>query len=86
MVFNFIHDHNVQPLSRKRHSSDADDPHPTKKRKQIQYDRDQAKKWMMDDWLGPILRFPEKSFECTFCIKYAMVDTIINHLAKRNSF
>ena len=40
----------------------------------------------MDDWLGPIPRFPDKSFERTFCIKRAMVDTIINHLAKHNSF
>ena len=30
MVHHFIHDHDVQPLSGKRHSSDADDPHPTK--------------------------------------------------------
>ena len=40
----------------------------------------------MDDWLGPIPRFPDKSFEHTFDIKRAMVDTIINHLTKRDSF
>ncbi len=39
----------------------------------------------MHDWLGPIPRFPDKSFEHTFCIKHAMVDNIINNLAKCNS-
>ena len=85
-VYNFIRDHDVRPLSQKRHSSDADDPHPTKKQKKIQYDREQAKKCMMDVWLGPIPRFPDKLFECTFCIKRAMVDTITNHLDKETSF
>jgi fatty-acid desaturase len=39
----------------------------------------------MDDWLGPIPRYPDKSFEHTFCIKWVMVDTIINHSAKCDS-
>ena len=33
IVYNFIRDHDVQPLPQKRHCSNADDPHPTKKRK-----------------------------------------------------
>ncbi len=86
MVYDFIREHDVQLLSGKRCSSDPDDPHPIKKRKQINYDRERAKKCAMDDWLGPIPRFPDKSFECTFCINRVMVDTIINHLAKRDSF
>ena len=85
-VYNFIRDHDVWPLSSKRHSSDADDPHPTKKRKQKQYARDQAKKCVMDDWLGPIPKLPDQLFECTFHIKHAMIDTIIKHLAKHDSF
>ena len=40
MGYNFICDHDVWPLSQKRHSSDADDPHPTKQWKQIQYNKD----------------------------------------------
>ena len=40
----------------------------------------------MDDWLGSIPRFPDKSFKHTFCIKRAMVDTIINHLAESDRF
>ncbi len=63
MVYNLTCDHDVWPLSWKRHSSDADDPHPTKMGKQIQYDREQANKCLMDDWLGPIPRFPDKLFE-----------------------
>ncbi len=86
MVYNFIHDHDVWPLSQKRHSSDADDRHPTKKWKQIQYNRDRAKKCMMDDWLGPIPMLPDNSFQCTCLIKRAMVDTIINHFAMCNRF
>jgi hypothetical protein len=60
MVRDVISEHDVQPLSRKRQSSGATDLHPTKKRKQIEYNREQAKKCMMDDWLGPIPRFPDK--------------------------
>ncbi len=86
MVYDFIREHDVQPLSAKTCSSDPDDAHPIKKRKLIHYDRERAKKCVMDDWLGPIPRFPDKSFECTFRIKRVMVDTIINHLAKRDSF
>ena len=86
MVRHVICDHDVQPLSGKRQSSNATDLHPTKKRKQIKYDKEQAKKCMMDDWLGSIPRFPDKSFKWTFHIKHAMVDTIINHLAKHDSF
>ena len=82
MVRHVIHDHDVQLLSGKRQSSGATDLHPTKKWKQIKYDRERAKKCVMDDWLGSIPRFPDKSFERTFRIKHAMVDTIINHLAK----
>ena len=60
MVYEFIRGHNVRPLLGKRCSSDPDDPHQTKKRKQISYDRERAKKCMMEDWLGPIPRFPDK--------------------------
>jgi hypothetical protein len=80
VVFSFICDHDVGLLSGKTRSSDPDDPHPAKKQKQINYDRERAKKCVTDDWLGPILRFPDKSFECTFCIKQEMVHTIMNHL------
>ena len=86
MVRHVIRDHDVQLLSGKRQSSGATDLHPTKKRKQIKYDREQAKKCMMDDWLGSIPRFPHKLFECTFRIKCAMLDTIINHMAKSDQF
>jgi hypothetical protein len=34
MVFNFIRDHDVEPLSGKRCSFDPEDPNPAKKRKQ----------------------------------------------------
>ena len=43
MVRHVIRDHDVQPLSGKRQSSGATDVHPTKKRKQIEYDRERAK-------------------------------------------
>jgi hypothetical protein len=69
MVYDFARKHDVQPLSGKRRSSDPDDPHPIKKRKHINYNRERAKKSVMDDWLGPIPRYPDKSFEHTFCIK-----------------
>lgn len=54
MVHKFICDHDVQLLMMKRHSSNANYPHPPKKRTQIKYDREHAKKCVMDDWLGPI--------------------------------
>jgi hypothetical protein len=72
MIYNFICDNCVWPLSRNRHSSNADDPHPTKKQKQTKDCRERAKKCMVDDWLGPIPRCPDKSFECTFGIKHAI--------------
>ena len=86
MVQHIIHDCDVRPLSGKRQSSDATDLCPPKKRKQIEYDREQAKKCVMDDWLGFIPKFPDKSFERTFHVKCSMVDTIINHLAKSDQF
>ena len=64
MVCNFIHDYDVQPLSWKRHSSNADDPHPIKKREQMKYDIERVKKCVMNDWLGPIPRCPHKLFNC----------------------
>jgi len=82
MVQHVIRDCDVWPLSGKRQSSDATDLCPPKKRKQIEYDREQAKKCVMGDWLGSNPRFPDKLFESTFCVKRSMVDTIINHLAK----
>ena len=68
MVHDFIYNHDVWPLSGKRHFSDHDNPHPKKKQTQINYDREQAKKCMMDDWLGPIPIFPDKSFEAPFVL------------------
>ena len=65
MVHDIISEHELKSLSGKRQSSDATDLHRTKKRKQIEYDREQAKKCVMGDWLGPIPRFPDKSFERT---------------------
>ncbi len=59
MVHHVIHDHDVLLLSGKRQSSDATDLHPPKKRKQIKYNSERAKKCMMDDWLGSIPRFPD---------------------------
>ena len=80
MEHHVIRDHDVQPLSGKRQSSDATDLHPPQKQKQIKHDSERAKKCAMDDWLVSIPMFPEKSFEQTFCINHTMVDTIINHL------
>ena len=39
-----------------------------------------------DDWMGPVPRFPDKSFERTFRITRSMVETLVTHLAKKHSF
>jgi hypothetical protein len=85
-VFTTIHDHNIASLSGKRLSSYFDDPKPRKKCKLVKYDRERARQCVMDDWLGPIPCFPDKTFERTFQNKHGMVDTIMNHLAKDDCF
>jgi hypothetical protein len=55
---------------------------PVEEAKLIKYNREQARKCIMDDWLGHVLRFPDKLFKHTFHLKCHMVDTILNHLAK----
>ena len=59
---------------------------PTKEAKLIEYDREHARKCVIDDWLDPIPRFPDKKFEGTFCLKHNIADTMINHLTKYDTF
>jgi hypothetical protein len=67
MVLRVIHDNGIRALSGKRskrgndHNADM-----SNKPKQIKYDHERARKCVQDDWMGPIPRFPDKSFEHTF--------------------
>ncbi len=56
------------------------------KRTHIKYDYNQAEDSVFSDWVGEVPQFSDKEFERTFRIKCRMVDTIINHLAKRDTF
>jgi hypothetical protein len=87
MVVQSIDDRNLPPLKGKRQRRiQNQDPPNTPKRTCIQYDYKHAEASVLSDWLGEVPCFPDKQFECTFRIKCHMVDTIINHLAKNDSF
>jgi hypothetical protein len=86
MVFDTIREHGIAPLSPKRQSSGLVDPNPQKKPKIIKYNREQVRKCIMDGRLGPVPRFPDKSFKCLFHLKCHIVDTILNNLDKYDLF
>ena len=87
MVVQSIDDRNLPPLTGKhRRRIQNQDPSNTPKRTRIQYDYKCAEASVLSDWLGEVPRFPDKQFERTFRIKCHMVDTIINHLAKKILF
>ena len=80
MVYDTIREHGIAPLSQKSQSSGLVDPNPQKKPMINKYDREQVRKCIMDGWLGPVPRFPDKSFKCLFHLKCHIVDTILNNL------
>lgn len=57
-----------------------------KKRKYVKYDRKRAYECVTSDWMAPIPRFDDKQFERTFRIRRSMVDYIIGHLAREDTF
>jgi len=88
MVLQTIEEYDSPPLTgrrRRRVSSSASMSIPIK-RPRIKYDYLRAEECVMADWVGDLPRFPDKQFERTFRIKPHMVDIIINHIARRNTF
>lgn len=57
-----------------------------KKRVTVSYNRARAQKAVTCDWMSPTPIFNDRQFERTFRIKRFMVDNIINHLVKHDSF
>ena len=87
MVDEFIHEENITTLNRNRGKRNANqDNAPTNKRQRVNYDHERACVCIQDDWMGPVPRFSDKSFEHTFRITRSMVKTLVTHLAKRDSF
>lgn len=83
MVLEAVDEHDLPPLTGKRtRASSAGQP----KRPRIKYDYQRAEQSVLSDWVGEVPRFPDKQFERTFRIKRHMVDTILNHLCRRNTF
>ena len=62
------------------------DPLNPPKRLRIQHDYIFTEDSVLSDWLGEVPHFPDKQFKRTFRIKHHMLDMIINHLAKKDSF
>ncbi len=90
MVDEFIRENNITSLSSKRKQKTANQGNnedtQTNKRQRVNYDHERARVCVQDDWMGPVPRFSDKSFERTFRITRSMVETLVNHLAKRDSF
>ena len=87
MVDEFIREENITTLNRNRGKRNANqDNAPTNKRQRVKYDHKRARVCMQDDWMGPVPRVSDKSFERTFRITRSMVETLVTHLAKRDSF
>ena len=81
LVMQTIEEHHLLQLTgKRRRPPPSDEP----KRPRIQYDYKRAE--VMSDWVGVAPRFPDMQFERTFRIKHHMVDSILNHLANRDSF
>lgn len=59
---------------------------PKKKRKTVRYDRERAKKCVMDDWIGPVPRFDDKQFVRFYSITKTMFEYTLQELAKLNRF
>eukprot|EP00804_Cyclotella_cryptica_P015099 CCRYP_000680-RA/>CCRYP_000680-RA protein AED:0.00 eAED:0.00 QI:23/-1/1/1/-1/1/1/26/445 len=81
MVIEAIDEHNLPPLTQKRTRASS-----AGQAKRIKYDYQRAEESVFSDWVGEVPTFPDKQFEDTFRIKRHMVDIILNHLCRRNSF
>ena len=87
-VMQTIQEHDLPPLTGKRRHQTvgSQTSNLSQKRTRIKYDYARAEASVMSDWVGDVPRFPDRQFERTFRIKRHMVDTILNHLARRSSF
>jgi hypothetical protein len=87
MVDEFIRENNITSLIEKRGKRTSNPENGTSnKRQRVNYDHERARVCVREDWMGPMPRFSDKSFERTFRITRSMVETLVTHLAKRNSF
>jgi hypothetical protein len=91
MVDEFIREKNITSLNSKSEKSNfnrenQEDTPTNNKRQRVKYDHERARLCVQDDWMGPVPRFSDKSFERTFRITRSMVETLVTHLAKRDSF
>lgn len=83
MVESYIEHKKISGFKRR---NSLNSPLPKKKRKIVKYDRARALASVTNDWMSPLPIFDDKQFERTFRIKRYMVDNIIGHLAKSDSF
>jgi hypothetical protein len=87
MVDEFIRENNITSLIEKRGKRTTNPENCTSnKRKRVNYDHERARVCVREDWMGPMPRFSDKSFERTFRINRSMVETLVTHLAKKNPF
>ncbi len=67
MVDEFIRENNITSLNGKREKSTTNlENGATNNRQHINYDHKRARVCVREDWMGPMPRFPDKSFERTF--------------------
>ena len=75
MVDEFIREYNITSLNGKRAKGSGENGEKTK-RQRINYDHERARVCVRDDWMGPVPRFPDKSFQRAFRITRSMVETL----------
>ena len=83
MVMQTIEEHHLPQLTGKCHCPPPSNLpiHP-----RTQYDIKRAEESVLSDWVGVAPQFPDRQFEQAFRMKRHMVDTILNHLCRRNTF
>lgn len=87
MVVQSSNNHNLPSLTGKHQRRiQSQDPLNLPQMTCIQYDYKHAEDSVSSDRLGEVPHFPDKLFEHPFRIECHMVNTIINHLAKKDSF
>lgn len=75
-----------EAASKRRHGSSGTSGGPKKKRKNVKYDRERARRCVMSDWLGPVPRFADKQFERVFRITREHAEFLLTNLANHDDF
>ena len=73
-------------LGHKRQSDDDGIDSIPRKRRMVKYNRERARISVQEDWMGPVPIFDDKQFERTFRIRRSMVDYLLGHLVRNDTF